>query len=250
MSQRTRRVAFVIPAFEEEARIGVILTVLQELPEEYRPSKESLWVVDDCSRDNTGKVAAEHGASVIRAGRNCGKGTSMATGFDQVSPHHECICFLDADLTHITKEHILSLIEPVASGEVEATMGVFSHGRRTTTWAQQVAPELSGQRCVTTELLSHVNHGDWDCRFGIEMVLNTILEAFRVPVKVVLWEGASHVMKEEKRGWLYGFFIARLGMYKDILVTWRHKRELIARYSAKATLRGVPSTAMGVTVAE
>lgn len=232
MSDSKKPVGFVIPAFNEGERICQVIEILLALPEPFRPAHRSLVVIDDCSSDDTKKKAEGLGVWVIRSGQNYGKGSSMGCGFDVLQHNHRAICFLDADLVHLTVEQVIELISPVVSGEAQATMGIFASGRATTTWAQKLAPALSGQRCVSTELLCHFDHDDWNCRFGIETALNTFLRAFAVENRRVEWHGTTHVMKEEKSGF-WGGLVARLRMFYDIVVAKFHTRKMLARYQAK-----------------
>jgi len=62
-----REVCAVIPCFNEERTIG-------EVVRQARRHLELCIVVDDCSQDGTGKVAAAAGARLVRLERNLGKG--------------------------------------------------------------------------------------------------------------------------------------------------------------------------------
>ncbi len=64
----------VIPCRDEAAFIGaVVMAVRQHLP--------TVVVVDDGSSDDTGRVAAPAGATVLRHGTSQGKGAALATGW-------------------------------------------------------------------------------------------------------------------------------------------------------------------------
>src|SRR5262249_57619348 len=64
-------VSFVIPAFNEEAAIPVVLESIQRIAKERRLQAECI-VVDDGSTDQTAAVAASHGARVISIPMNVG----------------------------------------------------------------------------------------------------------------------------------------------------------------------------------
>lgn len=160
------QVAVVIPACNEADRVGITVTAAATLPD-----IDVVVVVDDGSRDGTARVAAQAGASVLRHARNRGKAAAMETGAEAVrlldqrepqeGPRH--LLFLDADLG-ATAAEAGPLITPVAKGEADMTVAVFTarvklagHGfvvglsgagiRRATGWTP--AQPLNGQRCLT-----------------------------------------------------------------------------------------------------
>jgi polyisoprenyl-phosphate glycosyltransferase len=212
----------IIPAFNEEARVGHVARLAVRCG-----LFSQVLVVDDGSTDNTANAARVTGAAVVSHMRNKGKPQAMLTGLTET--RCPVVCFLDADLTGITPEHLAALVDPVIEGATPAALAVFSGGRLSTSLAQRIAPMLSGQRCLRRELLS--NFTSWDTGFGIETALNDHLLKQGIKQTLVEWQGAGQVMKEEKRGLLPGF-LSRLKMYFDILLTWlstKGLRWLLAR---------------------
>jgi hypothetical protein len=159
-------VAIVIPAKDESDRIQATVKAAAGLP-----GADMLIVVDDGSRDDTGFVAENAGAIVLRHARTRGKGAAMETGAEAVGllersedrpvPRH--LLFLDADLAE-SAAHAAALVQPVRDGQADMTIAVFServraggHGfvvalsgsgiRRATGWLP--AQPLNGQRCLT-----------------------------------------------------------------------------------------------------
>ena len=121
--------------------------------------------------DDTGFVAENAGAIVLRHARSRGKGAALETGAEAVGllerseerelPRH--LLFLDADLAE-SAAHAAPLVQPVRDGQADMTIAVFServraggHGfvvalsgsgiRRATGWLP--AQPLNGQRCLT-----------------------------------------------------------------------------------------------------
>jgi glycosyltransferase involved in cell wall biosynthesis len=146
-------------------------------------------VVDDGSRDQTGRVARAAGARVVRHSRNRGKAAAMETGAEAVrlldedvaTPRH--LLFLDADLGE-TAHAAAPLIEPVREAKADMTIAVFTtrvklgghglvvrlskEGIRRATGFEPVQP-LNGQRCLTRaafEAARPLAHG-----FGVETAL-------------------------------------------------------------------------------
>ncbi|HSF17771.1 MAG TPA: glycosyltransferase family 2 protein [Vicinamibacteria bacterium] len=89
----TRRTSVLVPAFGEEVAIGELLSEIGALG----PWKEIL-VVDDGSKDETGKRAAAAGATVIRHPYNKGNGAAVKTAVRAATG--EFILLIDADGQH------------------------------------------------------------------------------------------------------------------------------------------------------
>lgn len=210
----TEGISLIIPAYNEGERIADVIRTAAESNLFFR-----IVAVDDGSSDHTAQVARDAGVEVIVHQQNRGKAQAMLSGLKATA--EPVVAFLDADLLKLKQEHIAALVNPVAEGMAKATLGVFRSGRRATTLAQKLAPMLSGQRCLRRDLLEDFNY--WDTRFGIETELNLYLRRRGVDQKVVYWDGASHVMKEEKRGWLKGI-LQRFKMYLDILAVYLRRR--------------------------
>ena len=159
-------VAIVIPARNESDRIQATVKAAAGVP-----GADMIVVVDDGSGDDTGFVAENAGAIVLRHGRTRGKGAAMETGAEAVGllernedrpvPRH--LLFLDADLAE-SAVYGAALVQPVRDGQADVTIAVFServraggHGfvvalsgsgiRRATGWLP--AQPLNEQRCLT-----------------------------------------------------------------------------------------------------
>jgi glycosyltransferase involved in cell wall biosynthesis len=116
------KVAVLVPAYNEVDSIG---NVLDRIPSQVCGRDTAVLVVDDGSRDGTGDVAREHGASVARHVINRGGGAAVRTGYRLlVDAGAEIVVTLDADGQHLPSE-MERLVEPVLSGEVD-----IAHGSR------------------------------------------------------------------------------------------------------------------------
>lgn len=205
--RRATNVAVIIPAYNEAARIGRVISAAKEA----RLVSEII-VVSDGSTDGTAEAARSLGVRVVELEMNKGKGGAMKAGLAVTDA--EVVAFIDADLVGLTPHHVDDLVRPVVSGEADATLGVFAGGRSCTTLAQKLTPGLSGQRAVKAALVRELSMED--ARFGVEVLLNRHLASRGAKVKRVVLHGVSQVMKEEKRGRLEGFR-ARLRMYWEIV---------------------------------
>src|SRR5215207_9107659 len=119
-------ISIVIPAFDEEARVGdSIAKILSFLND--RALKAELIVVDDGSSDRTAEVAEasfESGgnitAKVIRYEQNRGKGYAVRKGLTAAAADYAL--FSDADLSTPIEE-MSKLIDPIRSGECDVAFG-------------------------------------------------------------------------------------------------------------------------------
>ncbi|MDP2858179.1 MAG: glycosyltransferase family 2 protein [Bacillota bacterium] len=202
------KAAAIIPAYNEETTIGAVIDTVKRVPQ-----VAQVVVVSDGSTDRTVHVAKQKGVRVIDLKTNIGKGGAMKRGIQSTAAG--VVLFLDADLVGLTERHVEALIEPVADGQAEMSVGLFEGGRMATDLAQAVAPFLSGQRAVRREILDEI--GDMDItRFGIEVALTRHVRAKNYRVENVVLSGLTHRMKEEKLGFARGL-MARLRMYWEIV---------------------------------
>ncbi|WP_258360114.1 glycosyltransferase family 2 protein [Moorella sulfitireducens] len=207
-SHVSRGISAVIPAYNEAATVGKVVETLKKVN-----SIVEIIVVSDGSQDATAGIARRHGARVIELATNGGKGAAMTVGAR--AAREDILLFLDADLEGLTAAHVEALVAPLLEGSADMTVGIFSQGRSLTDLAQVVAPHLSGQRAIRKELFLAV--GAENSRFEVEVLLTSEARARGWRVQKIPLANMTHIMKEEKRG-LYRGVIARMGMYKDILV--------------------------------
>ena len=162
------RVAVIIPAKNEQARVTATVNGASSLP-----GVDLVLVVDDGSTDATASTAHDAGAIVVRHARNRGKGAAMQSGAQAVDELDQkeldawtsrALLFLDADLED-TAAKAAPLIEPVLEGNADMTIATLppqrspggGHGlvvrlarlgiERATGWT--ATQPLSGQRCLT-----------------------------------------------------------------------------------------------------
>lgn len=196
----------LIPAFNEEETIADVVAAA-------RNAGFPVVVADDGSKDRTAEVAAAAGASVVRLERNQGKGGAYATGLRLVTSPY--VILLDADLVGLRPDHLNTLLDPVTSGEVDMSVGVFRGGRFLSDFGNRITPQLSGQRAMPTELLQSLPDLE-NSRYDVELKLTRWARERGWRVKYVPLYGLGQRLKEEKRGLLAGF-AHRLKMYLQIL---------------------------------
>ncbi|MFX0537564.1 glycosyltransferase family 2 protein [Ornithinimicrobium sp. Y1847] len=159
-------VVAVVPAKDEEERVGRTIAALQRIP-----SVMQIVLVDDGSSDQTAAVVEwTGGVDVVRHERNRGKAAAMESGVRrarQLAPGAP-VLFADADLED-SAEALGVIVEPVLAAEADLAIGVLPPQDtpgggfgivvrtaregiiRLTGWAPQ--QPLSGQRCLSPAAL-------------------------------------------------------------------------------------------------
>ena len=115
-------ISVVIPAYNEERRLGATLDRILDYVNQERHDAE-IVVVDDGSRDRTAAVAegyADRGVQLLRNPGNRGKGYSVRHGMLEAS--RDLVLFSDADLSTPIEE-LAKLAEPVLAGRADGAIG-------------------------------------------------------------------------------------------------------------------------------
>jgi glycosyltransferase involved in cell wall biosynthesis len=107
-------VSVVIPAFNEEAGVRLVVAELQELLQRQGIGAEII-VVDDGSADATARAAHQAGARVIRHRSNRGYGAALKTGI--AAARHDTIAITDADGTY-PAEHMPELLAALKDADM------------------------------------------------------------------------------------------------------------------------------------
>ncbi len=204
------KIAAIIPAYNEQDTIVNVISTVKNISDIHE-----VIVVNDGSSDKTSLLAKKTGARVIDSEKNLGKGGAIMVGLEKTDA--DIIVLLDADLVGLTGEHVRKLISQVVTGDAEMCLGLFGKGRFSTDLAQKIAPWLSGQRALNRRVLENVSEMDLS-RFGAEIALNRHVKKSGIKTVAVILDDLTHVMKEEKMGFIRGF-IARIKMYRDIVIS-------------------------------
>ena len=142
-----RRVIALIPAYNEVARVGEVVT-------KARPQVDEVIVVDDGSDDGTAAAAEKAGARVLRHEQNRGKGVAIATALDYFSRSDaEFAILLDADGQHDPAE-IAKFVETAGREQADIVVGTRMGDtgdmpvvrRLTNEFTSWVTSKLAGQR--------------------------------------------------------------------------------------------------------
>ena len=110
-----KRVAVVVPAFDEEHLVGETIRGIPEFV-------DRIYVVDDASRDGTAEAIDGVGdarVEVLRHERNTGVGAAIATGYRRARDEGaDVTCVMAAD-NQMDPAELEALVAPVARGELE-----------------------------------------------------------------------------------------------------------------------------------
>jgi glycosyltransferase involved in cell wall biosynthesis len=125
-SQMIPEISIIVPAYEEQERLGDSIKQILAYIERSKLSAE-LLVVDDGSKDNTAETAKSAASGfhdlttkVIRYETNRGKGYAVKIGLLAASA--DIAVFSDADLSTPIEE-LPKLVEPIQAGEYDITFG-------------------------------------------------------------------------------------------------------------------------------
>ena len=198
----SQKVAAIVPAYNEHARIEHVVAVLAR-----SPRIGEVIVVDDGSDTPLARAIQEQPRiRTIRHTHNQGKATAMESGVQATDAAF--IFFCDADLVGLTEDHLAALIDPVTSGQFHMSIGVRQN------WGQRVSRFValhSGERCLArSDWLSL--HSFYKKRFRIEAGLNARAWLLDYPVFV---QNMSYRQTVRERK--YGFFNGVAGRFQMAL---------------------------------
>jgi glycosyltransferase involved in cell wall biosynthesis len=148
-----KRVAVVVPAFDEEHLVGETIRGIPGLV-------DRIYVVDDASRDGT--VAATEAVGdarvqVLRHENNSGVGAAIATGYRRaLEDGVDVTCVMAAD-NQMDPAELEALVVPVARGEVEYTKA----NRLVSGEAWTVIPHTRYLGNAVLSLLTKIASGYW-----------------------------------------------------------------------------------------
>ena len=122
MSNKLKNIAIIIPAYNEEKTIVMVVTDLQKTFKN-QPYNYKIIVVDDGSQDTTAIKAAKTGVHVIKHILNMGPGSATATGLSYALHNNFDIAVtLDADGQHASKD-VLNGVIVLANSTIDLLIG-------------------------------------------------------------------------------------------------------------------------------
>jgi len=118
------RISIIIPAFNEESSIGLVLDALPQ------DKIHEIIVVNNNSTDDTARVATAHGARVVEEPQK-GYGSACLKGIDELNAP-DIVVFLDGDFSDFPEE-IVELVSPIEKGDADFVLGsrmILTESRR------------------------------------------------------------------------------------------------------------------------
>jgi len=151
-----KRVAVVVPAYNEEQLIGRVLETMPELV-------DKIVVVDDCSRDSTVDVVTsfrdrlEDRLVLIKHEQNQGVGAAIATGYKWARDHEMDVTAVMAGDAQMDPDDLPALLDPVIEEGVDYAKG----NRLITGEAWRVMPRRRYLGNAGASLLTKIASGYW-----------------------------------------------------------------------------------------
>lgn len=183
-----KKVIALIPAYNEEERIGLTIKSLFSITE-----INEVIVIDDGSNDDTGFIATSLGAKVISNNKNSGKGAALNKAIDHITG--DIVVLVDADLGESAKE-IKKLLEPILKGYADMTIAAFPKRKKKSgfgivkgfaRWTVKkyggnyLEEPLSGQRALTRAAFHKIT--PFSDGYGVEVIAN--IKALKNGLRVI-----------------------------------------------------------------
>lgn len=188
---RYARTLIIIPAFNEEE-------ILPNLLEEIRVRGYDAVVIDDSSRDNTAKVAAQAGVPVLRLAANLGIGGAVQTGFKYAARHgYDIVVQVDGDGQH-DPAWLDTVVDPIRRGEADCVIGSrYVPGKCDTDYKTPVARRI-GMHFSTSILYLATGLRINDTTSGFRALNRPAFEYFAVAYPVDHPEAETLLMLHQK----------------------------------------------------
>jgi glycosyltransferase involved in cell wall biosynthesis len=196
MTSTTRRVAAIVPAYNEQETLAEVLSVLKATP-----LLDEVLVVSDGSTDETVAIARGMKLKTIHLRENHGKGTAMAMGVAQSDA--DILVFVDGDILNLTAAMLEELVRPVLDGRSDMNVGIRNRGAILNAIHRTFGPLLSGIRCLKREVFEAVPE-EQIAGFAIETGLNWSCRQLGLRTTTTVFFRLKHLVKEKKRGFRRG----------------------------------------------
>jgi dolichyl-phosphate beta-glucosyltransferase len=244
MESATCDLSLIVPAYNEEERIGTSLLRISQFVDDSPLSVEVL-IVDDGSQDKTAEVVMhfieefcpDFSFRLLSYGENRGKGHAVAHGFRQA--RGRCLVFSDTDLS-APIDQIPRLMEALESG---ADVAIGS--RRL---PESVVEGLPPRRVLMGRLFSLVSriivlggYADTQCGFkayrqaaALQLVERQRIEGYTFDVEHLLWaEYLGMRVEEVPIRWIY----TEGSQVNSLVDSFKMVRDLLALRRQFANLR-------------
>jgi dolichol-phosphate mannosyltransferase len=201
------RSVVLVPTFNESANIGSVLDRVLTLP-----IPVSVIIIDDGSPDGTADIVRAYQArypdaiDLIERPGKLGLGTAYIAGFRRaLDMGFDCICEMDADLSH-NPDDLIALIRPVCDGVADLAIGSrYIEGVRVMNWPLSRLI-LSYGAGIYTRAITRLPVRDVTA--GFKCYHRRVLEA--IDLDAVRSNGYSFQVEMKYRAWRKGFRLVEI----------------------------------------
>lgn len=179
-----KRILLIIPAYNEEGKIGKVLNYIPECVDE-------VIVINDGSTDKTYEEAKQFGVKIISHEKNRGVGAAIRTGIDYAIKNSFDICVITSGDNQFSQSEVCNLVKPIIEENYDFVHSSRYLGdkpvrqpffRRITTQLYsfffqivtgvRVSDASNGFRAFKTEIFKEINiWQDWLDRYELEPYL-------------------------------------------------------------------------------
>lgn len=212
--ERRKGVSCIIPAYNEEKRIGAVLAVVVK-----HPLIDEIIVIDDGSEDRTREIIEGYGGVKLRVHeQNLGKSMALYQGIREASM--DLILLLDSDLVGLNTQNITDLISPVVENLADVSISLRRNAPKM--WHRLGIDYISGERVLPRSIiLPHLEKILSLLPFGFEVFLNRLIIESSCRIKIVPWPNVDSPYKINKVGILKGVkrdFFMMLDIFRTISI--------------------------------
>jgi glycosyltransferase involved in cell wall biosynthesis len=247
-----KKIAIVIPAYNEEKHIALVISKIPEYI-------DRIYVVDDGSTDNTGEIVSEmikqgQGlTSILKHPQNSGVGKAIVTGYKSCLANGIDISVVMAGDNQMDPMQLPRLLDPIITDEAEYTIGNrmssvkdmkgMSYWRRfgnlILTWLTRIAAlnfsisdPQNGYTAAKRQALASLDLDNIYPRYGYCNDILAKLSAAKIKIKCVAMPSVYGDEKSKIKYWNYIPSVSWL-LLKDFF--WRIKMSITKRQFSEQT---------------
>lgn len=190
-------ISCIIPVYNEAERVGKVLDAVvgHELINE-------IVVINDGSTDESEPVLQKWtGIKLISYAKNQGKSHAIMVGLKEAT--NDFVLMIDSDLVGLDKRNITELVEPVLQNKADVSMSL----RKNSLLVYKLfgLDFVSGERCFRKQMIvESIDKLDHIPGFALETLLNQIIVAKKLRLRVVKWNNVTLTNKTGKIGFWKG----------------------------------------------
>lgn len=256
---KNEKIGVVIPAYNEARFIS---EVIHRVPDYV----DGVFVVDDGSQDDTGKIAQEISANsgdrvhIIRHKQNGGVGKAIVTGYKSCLDHNISIAAVMAGDNQMEPGQLPRLLDPIVNGEADYTVGDrisnlrhmkgMSYWRRLGNWTLRwltriaagnmaICDPQNGYTAISKDALSKLDLDHIYPRYGYCNDILVKLSVAKARIRHIAMPAVYGAEKSKIRYYRYIPTVSWL-LLKDFI--WRMKTQLIRQDQISYPLKNQAKT--------